>query len=94
MHPADEFAQIKAEIAQLKARAEELRAGFLEDAARRRSNQYEILVKQQRRRRFLRERLPPHILADQTLWEERVADVVTVQEVSEIEEDFVLVEEI
>lgn len=92
MHPADEFAHIKAEMARLKTRADELRQSFLEDAGRRRSNQFEVVVKNQNRRRFLREKLPPHILADDALWEEATSQVVSVREVVD---DFVsLVEEI
>ena len=95
MHPADEFAQIKAEMAALKARADELRQSFIEDAGRRRSNRYEVVVKHQSRRTFLREKLPPHILADQALWEEASSDVVTVREIVSIEDPaFQLVEEI
>ncbi len=64
MHPAEEFARIKAEIAQLKARSDVLRQRFIEDAGLRRTNRVEVVVKQQRRRTFLREKLPRHILAD------------------------------
>ena len=95
MHPADEFAQINAEMAELKARADKLRQSFIEDAGRRRSNRFEVVVRQQKQRQLLREKLPPHILADQSLWEEASAEVVTIREISAIEDPvFSLVEDI
>lgn len=95
MHPADEFAQITAEMAQLKARADELRQEFISDASRRRSNRHEVIVRTHYRRTFLREKLPPHILADDGLWEDGVSNVVTVRELGAIEDvAFQLVEEI
>lgn len=95
MHPADEFAKIKAEMAQLKARADELRQTFLEDDSRRRSNRHEVIVRAQHRRIFLREKLPPYILADDGLWEDGVANVVTVREIGAMEDNaFQLVEDI
>ncbi len=87
MHPADEFAQIKAEMTRLEARADELRQSFIEDARRRRSNRHEVVVQTQNCRKFLREKLPPHILADQTLWEEARSEVVTVREIARLEDD-------
>lgn len=93
MHPADEFAQIKAEMSRLKARADELRQGFIDEARDRRSNRYEIVVKTQNRRKFLREKLPPYILADEALWAEASSMVVTVREIEAVEEDVVLVED-
>jgi len=95
MHPADEFAQIEAVMASLQARADELRRSFIADADRRRSSRHEVVVKTQRQRTFLREKLPPHILADQALWEDAASQVVTVHEISAIEDPaFSLVEEI
>lgn len=95
MHPADEFAQIKAEMAALRARADELRQAFIEDDSRRRSNRYEVVVRTQHRRTFLREKLPPYILADDGLWEDAVSNIVTVREIGAIEDPaFLVVEEI
>jgi hypothetical protein len=59
MDPVDEYAELKAQIRRLQDRADVLRDGFLRPAARLRSNQYEVVVKRQRRRLFQKDRLPP-----------------------------------
>jgi hypothetical protein len=73
MDPVDEFAQLKAEIRRLQDRADALRDGFLRPGARLRSNRIEITIKRQKRRLFVRDRLPEAILADPRYWDERQA---------------------
>lgn len=92
MHPADEFAQIKAEMRRLKARADTLRQGFIDGANHRRSNRHQVVIETQCRRKLLREKLPPHILADEALWEEASSKIVTVEEISGRDDVIVLVE--
>ena len=95
MDPVDEFARLKAEIRRLQDRAEVLREGFLRPGARLRSNRFEITVKRQKRRVFLKDRLPETVLADPRYWEKRESEVVTCHEIPSLragEEDIVLVE--
>ena len=77
MDPVDEYARLKTEVRRLQDRLEALREGFLRPGARLRSNQYEVQVRRQKRRVFLKDRLPPEVLADPRLWEERENEVVT-----------------
>lgn len=94
MDPVDEFARLRAEIRRLQDKADALRDGFLKPGARLRSNRFEILVKRQKRRVFLRDRLPEAVLADTRYWEERESEVVTCRALSpsETDEDIVLIE--
>lgn len=95
MHPADEFAKIKAEMAALKARADVLRQGFIDDAKNRRSNGYEVVVRVQRRRKFLREKLPPYILEHDAFWETAESNIVTVKAIGDAkDDDLILIEDI
>lgn len=80
MDPVDEYARLKTEVRRLQDRLEALREGFLRPGARLRSNQYEVQVRRQKRRVFLKDRLPPEVLADPRLWEERENEVVTFRE--------------
>jgi hypothetical protein len=77
MDPVDEYARLKTEIKRMQDRLEVLRETFLRPDARLRSNQYEVQVRRQKRRVFLKDRLPPDVLADPRLWEERENEVVT-----------------
>jgi hypothetical protein len=95
MDPVDEFARLKAEIRRLQDRAEVLREGFLKPGARLRSNRFEVTVKRQKRRLFLKERLPEAVLADPRYWEERESEIVTCREIATVragDEDIVLIE--
>ncbi|WP_155523096.1 hypothetical protein [Tabrizicola thermarum] len=95
MDPVDEFARLKAEIRRLQDRAEALREGFLKPGARLRSNRFEITVKRQKRRVFVKERLPESVLADPRYWEERESEVVTCHEITTFragDPDIVLIE--
>lgn len=77
MDPVDEYARLKTEVRRLQDRLEVLREGFLRPGARLRSNQYEVQVRRQKRRVFLKDRLPAEVLADPRYWEERENEVVT-----------------
>ncbi len=77
MDPVDEYARLKTEVRWLQDRLEALREGFLRPGARLRSNQYEVQVRRQKRRVFLRDRLPQDVLTDPRYWEERESEVVT-----------------
>lgn len=79
MDPVDEYARLKSEVRRLQDRLEVLREGFLRPGARLRSNQYEVQVRRQKRRVFLKDRLPAEVLADPRLWEERENEVVTIR---------------
>lgn len=79
MDPVDELASVRAEIARLKQREDELRAGFLLPGARLRSNQHEVVVRHGRRRVFVKDRLPKHILDDPAYWDERSSTVITLR---------------
>lgn len=95
MDPVDEFARLKAEIRRLQDRAEVLREGFLKPGARLRSNRFEVTIKRQKRRLFLKERLPEAVLADSRYWEERENEVVTCREIATFragDPDIVLIE--
>jgi len=77
MDPVDEYARLKTEVRRLQDRLEALREGFLRPGARLRSNRYEVQVRRQKRRIFLKDRLPQEVLTDPRYWEERESEVVT-----------------
>lgn len=81
MDPVDDYARLKEEIRRLQERADALRAGFLQPGARLRSNRFEITVRRQRRRVFMKERLPASVLEDPRYWEERESEVVLCREI-------------
>jgi hypothetical protein len=82
MHPADEYAQIAAEIRRLKTRQTTLREALIKNSHERRSNRYEVVVKDVQRRVFLWDKLPAHILQDETYWEVRKSPRVSVKDLS------------
>ena len=75
-HPADELGDLRADIRRLKAREAELRERFIASGATVRGDETEVIVRRQRRRVLLRDRLPPQILQDPRLYEERVTTTV------------------
>jgi hypothetical protein len=77
--PADELALIRDDIARLERREAELREGFLTGRLSVHGTQVRIEICQQRRRTFCKERLPPALLQDPRLWEEKVVLAVVVQ---------------
>ncbi|MEM1386311.1 MAG: hypothetical protein AAF626_01030 [Pseudomonadota bacterium] len=98
MHPADELAHVRKEIARLRARADHLRAGFLSGALPCRSNAREVVVTQKAQRVFRRDRLPREILDDPSMWAMRKSCYVQLREIvtpePDLEEDFDLIEAI
>ena len=83
MDPIDEFAQLRAEILRLEERASALRADLLRPGARRRSNLYEVVVKDQVRRSFQTELLPPELLRSPRFWKEQRCQVVQLRELTD-----------
>lgn len=79
MHPADEYARLKEHIRLLEARAHALRHKFISGDAPLSSGIIEIQVKKQKRRVFIKDRLPDYILREPSLWDEAESDVVTYQ---------------
>jgi hypothetical protein len=78
MHPADEYALLKAHIRMLEDRANALRQDFLSGAAPLRSPAHQVLIRHQTRRVFQRDLLPQPILADPRYWLETRSPIVTV----------------
>ncbi|MGR3805314.1 hypothetical protein [Marinibacterium profundimaris] len=83
MHPADEFAEIRSQIARLEARSKALRAAFLSGAVPLTGKQAEIVVARRSQRTFQRSRLPEHILASPDLWGKREVVYVTARSLTE-----------
>lgn len=82
-HPreiADELAGIRSEINALKIREQMLREVVLSDPDSHAGQRHEVVVKKQKRRVLLRDRLPAHILNNPAYWEEREIRHVTVRE--------------
>lgn len=77
---ADELAGIRSEINALKIREQMLRDVVLSDPDSHAGQHHEVVVKKQKRRVLLRDRLPAHILNNPAYWEEREVPQVTVQE--------------
>ncbi|WP_299845102.1 hypothetical protein [uncultured Roseovarius sp.] len=77
---ADELAGIRSEINALKAREQMLRDVVLSDPDSHAGQNHEVVVKKQKRRVLLRDRLPAHILRNPAYWEEREVPHVTLRE--------------
>ena len=92
MDPIEEFARLKEDIRRLEDRVAVLRDGFLKPGARLRSNQHEITIKRQKRRVFVKDRLPDTVLSDPRYWDERENEVVSLRALGPVEDDIVLVE--
>ena len=67
----------------LEARAEALRAELLRPDARLRSNLHEVVIKDQVRRTFQRDLLPPEVLWSARYWKESRCQVVQVLELTD-----------
>ncbi|MEL6913721.1 MAG: hypothetical protein AAFP13_04415 [Pseudomonadota bacterium] len=80
MHPADEYARLKAVIRSLEARAKVLRDGFAAGQMPQRSEAMEVVVQRVERKVFLRDRLPPEVLGDPRFWETRTGEVVRIRQ--------------
>ena len=68
MHPADELAMVREDIARLKSREAFLRRGFLGDTLPRDGDTAIVEVSVFCSRRFLHEKLPPNILENEIYW--------------------------
>ena len=68
IHPADELAEIRSDIRRLQERENFLRRGFLNDSLPRLGSDAVAEVKPLKRRTFLRDKLPDHILNDESFW--------------------------
>lgn len=79
MHPADEFFHLRQEIRDLTERANRMRVQFLSGDLPAQSSAHSVIIRQQTRRVFQRERLAPEILADPRYWQETRSPVVTVK---------------
>ena len=82
-HPreiADELAGIRSEINALKLREKMLREVVLSDPDSHAGQHHEVVVKKQKERVLLRDRLPAHILENPAYWEEREVPQVTLRE--------------
>ena len=77
---ADELAGIRSEIDALKTREKMLREVVLSDPDSHGGQQHEVVIKRQKRRVLLRDRLPAHILENPAYWEEREVPHVTLRE--------------
>ena len=82
MDPVDTYARLKSDIRALEDQAADLRASFLRPGARLRSNQFEVVIRQQTRRSFQKDLLPPNVLNDPKYWSETAIDVVTLRPLS------------
>lgn len=76
---ADELAGIRSEINALKRREQMLREVVLSDPDSHAGQSHEVVIKKQKRRVLLRDRLPAHILKDPAYWEEREVPAVTLR---------------
>ena len=83
MDPIDEFARLRAEILRLEERASTLRAELLRPCARRRSNLYEVVVKDRARSNFQTCLLPPEPLRSPRCWQEQRCQVVQLRELTD-----------
>lgn len=83
MDPVDEFARLRVEIRRLEDRAEVLRACLLQPGARLRSNLHEVVIKDQVRRIFQKDLLPPEVLRTPRYWRETRCQVVQVLELTD-----------
>lgn len=77
---ADELAGIRSEINALKVREQMLRDVVLSDPDSHAGQNHEVVIKKQKRRVLLRDRLPAHILKNPAYWEEREVPQVTLRE--------------
>ena len=71
MHPVDELAQIREQISTLKTREADLRSALAMQRRDLCGARYEAVFTTQRRRVLIKDRLPPDIVSDPTLWDER-----------------------
>lgn len=79
MDPVDAYAKLKSDIRDLEEQAAVLRESFLRPGARLRSNQHEVVIRQQSRRMFQKDLLPVEVLNDPRYWLQTTSAIVTVR---------------
>ena len=84
LHPADELAMIRADLRRLKEREAVLRNGFLSLRLPTRGDDAVATVKILKEKRFLRDRLPQHVLDNADYWETKVIRHVHVDEARKV----------
>lgn len=84
-HPADELADLRTQIRSLKAREMELRRALLHGPCGLQGIKHEAVFRKQRRRVFLKSRLPAYILSESSLWETRVVTHLLTQKREDVQ---------
>ena len=82
MNSVDEFARLKAEIRDRELRVKAMRDAFLRGNCSLRSNQFEVVITQQKRRRLDTGALPQSILENPDYWRESSCVVVSVKPIA------------
>lgn len=75
--PADELALLRTDKQRIERREDELRTGFLAGHLSVQGLAVRVELRQQIRKVFRKDKLPPEILADPRMWEERAIVAVT-----------------
>ena len=79
IHPAEELAQIRAEIRQLQAREAELRAGFLTGDSPCEGPMHRVCVEERSTRVFDKTRLPEAILQNPRFYRDQISARVVLE---------------
>ena len=79
MSPADELAQVRAEMRVLRDREADLKTQFLARRAPLDGHLHRIEITEQKQEVFLRERLPDAILSNPNYWDARTQKIVRVR---------------
>ena len=79
MDAVDRYARLKEIIRTLEEEAAVLRETFLRPGARLRSNQFEVTIRHQSRRVFLKDNLTSQILNDPKYWSQTTSAIVLVR---------------
>jgi len=79
-HPADELAELRVQMRALKARELELRKRLLHGHCGLQGKAHQVVLRQHKRRVFIKERLPDYVLAEPSLWETRTLTHVVTEE--------------
>ncbi len=92
MHPVDELGQVRAEMAALKARENELRATLAMQRRDLSGGRFEARFEHHAQRVFLVDRLPDYILNAPELWEERHSMQLRLEEKASADDAEIVVE--
>jgi hypothetical protein len=94
MKPADELAQIRAEMRVLRDREADLRIQFLAHRAPLDGHLHRVEIAEQQHDVFLRERLPERILSNPNYWDARTQKIVRIRPQPDAhKEDFDVIEQ-